>query len=72
MQPISLMVPLLCVTAIKLSRHTGMDCRYPVHKDVKGLRRPWLLGSGNPCRNDVFILNLVAVMLCEGTCSGML
>lgn len=22
------------MTTIKLSRHTGMDCRYPVHRDV--------------------------------------
>jgi hypothetical protein len=33
-------------------RHTGRDCRYPGHMDVKVLRHPWLLDSGNPCRND--------------------
>jgi hypothetical protein len=32
-------------------RHTAMDWRYPEHRDVK-LRHPWLLDSGNPCRND--------------------
>jgi hypothetical protein len=55
------MVPMHCVTAIKLGRHTGIpfgaqgDCRYPVHRDKKDLRHPWLLGSGNPCRNDVSV-----------------
>jgi hypothetical protein len=52
------MVPMLCVTAIKLGRHTGIpseaqgDCRYPVHRDEKDHRLPWLLGSGNPLYLD--------------------
>ena len=37
---------------VEISRHTGMDCRYPEHRDVKLDCPPWLLGSGNPCRND--------------------
>ncbi|MGF1615375.1 MAG: hypothetical protein ACFCVA_16110, partial [Gammaproteobacteria bacterium] len=32
--------------------HTGMDCRYPEHRDVIPGGPPWPLGSGNPCRND--------------------
>ena len=39
-------------------RHTGMDCRYLEHRDVKRLSRPWILGSGIPCRNDG-VLNLL-------------
>jgi hypothetical protein len=31
--------------ALKLTRHIGTDYRYPGHRDVKGLRHPWLLGS---------------------------
>gem|GEM_PF-5855403 len=31
--------------ALKLTRHTGRDRRYPGHMDVKVLRHPWLLGS---------------------------
>ncbi|GEM_PF-1505575 len=45
-------------TAIKLSRHTGMDCRYPEHREVNPVRPPWPLSSGIPCRNDGFFLNL--------------
>jgi len=37
----------------KQRRHTGMDCRYPDHTDVISACHPWLLDSGNPCRNDV-------------------
>ncbi len=54
-------VPLLCVNAIKLNRHTGMDCRYPEHREVNLARPPWPIGSGTPCRNDGFFLNLMAV-----------
>ena len=54
-------VPLLCVNAIKLNRHTGMDCRYPEHREVNLACPPWPLGSGIPCRNDGFFLNLMAV-----------
>ena len=43
-----------------------MDCRYPEHRDVNLARRPWHLGSGIPCRNDEFFLNLMAVTLCVG------
>jgi len=53
-------------TQVLEARHSGRDCRNPVHKDVKlragnyqnqtlAHRRvcpPWLLDSGNPCRND--------------------
>ncbi|MCX7108717.1 MAG: hypothetical protein NTX45_01050, partial [Proteobacteria bacterium] len=49
--------PRRSVTAIKLSRHTGMDCRYPEHREVNLVCPPWHLGSGNPCRNDVVFLN---------------
>jgi hypothetical protein len=38
--------------AVELSRHAGMDCRHPGHRDVIHLGHPWPLGSGNPCRND--------------------
>ena len=38
-------------TAIKLSRHTGRDCRYPEHREVNLACPQWQLGSGNPCRN---------------------
>gem|GEM_PF-6252145 len=34
------------------SRHPGMDCRDPCHKDALKLCHPWLLGPGNPCRGD--------------------
>ncbi|HEY5139569.1 MAG TPA: hypothetical protein VIJ25_09690 [Methylococcales bacterium] len=39
----------------KIVRHTGMDCRYPDHMDVISACHPWLLDSGNPCRNDALI-----------------
>ncbi|GEM_PF-1233206 len=58
-------------TQVLKRRHSGRDCRNPVHRDVK-LRAtnyqnqtlaqqrvcpPWLLDSGNPCRNDgIFVL----------------
>jgi hypothetical protein len=42
--------------AVKLSRHLGMDCRDPEHMDVLKVCHPWLLDSGNPCRNDVLAL----------------
>ena len=54
-------------TAVKLSRHTGMDCRYPEHREVNLARPPWPLGSGIPCRNDGFFLNLMAVKRSVGT-----
>jgi hypothetical protein len=37
---------------VELSRHAGMDCRHPGHRDVIRAGHPWPLGSGNPCRND--------------------
>ncbi|WP_157204916.1 hypothetical protein [Methylomonas methanica] len=40
------------VTTIKLSRHTGRDCRNPDYKDVKSHRHPWPLDPGNPCQGD--------------------
>jgi len=58
--------PSSCFTAIKLSRHTGMDCRYPDHREVNLVCHPWHLCSGNPCRNDVVFLNLMAVTLLLG------
>ena len=61
-----LIVPTLCVTAIKLSRHSGMDRRNPDCRDTNNLCHPWSLGSGDPCRNDEFFLNLMAVTLCVG------
>ena len=48
-------------TAIKLSRHSGMDRRNPDCRDANNLCHPWSLGSGDPCRNDGFFLNLMAV-----------
>ena len=36
----------------KIAGHTGMDGRYPEHRDVIQRRPPWRLGSGHPCRND--------------------
>ena len=55
-----------CYTQVLEARHSGRDCRNPVHREVKlragnyqnqtlAYRRvcpPWLLDSGNPCRND--------------------
>jgi len=35
-------------------RHTGRDCRYPEHREVNLDCPPWLLDSGNPCRNDEY------------------
>ena len=60
-------IPTETVTAIKLSRHTGMDCRYPEHGEVNLARPPWPQGSGIPCRNDGFFLNLMAVTETVGT-----
>ena len=54
-------------TAIKLSRHTGMDCRYPEHREVNLACHPWPLGSDIPCRNDGFFLTLMAVKRGLGT-----
>ena len=52
----------LCrLTAIKLSRHSGMDRRNPDCRDADNLCHPWSLGSGDPCRNDAPFLNLMAV-----------
>ena len=59
------------LTAIKLSRHTGMDCRYPEHREVNLACPPWTLGSGIPCRNDGFFLNLMAVSWSLGTSNKM-
>ncbi len=50
-------IPKFRVIAINLSRHTGMDCRYPGCMDASSPRRPWNLGSGIPCRNDGFFLS---------------
>gem|GEM_PF-1887869 len=55
--------PRYSVTAIKLSRHSGMDRRNPDCRDANNLCHPWSLGSGDPCRNDEFFLNLMAVKL---------
>ena len=46
--------PSSCFTAIKLSRHSGMDRRNPDCRDANNLCHPWSLGSGDPCRNDEF------------------
>jgi len=48
-------------TDIKLSRHSGMDRRNPDCRDANNLCHPWSLDSGDPCRNDEFFLNLMAV-----------
>ena len=53
-------IPTQSVTAIKLSRHTGRDCRYPEHREVNLVRPPWPLGSGIPCRNDGFFLKVIS------------
>ena len=37
---------------VEISRHTGMDRRYPDCKDAPKPDHPWSLGSGGPCRND--------------------
>ena len=37
---------------VELSRHTGMDRRYPDCMDASSPRHPWSLDSGIPCRND--------------------
>jgi ATP-dependent DNA helicase RecG len=41
----------------QLARHAGMECRHPGHRDVRSLRHPWPLDSGNPCRKDDFRLS---------------
>ncbi len=40
-----------------------MDRRNPDCRDANNLCHPWSLGSGDPCRNDEFFLNLMAVTL---------
>ena len=60
-------IPTQSVTAIKLSRHSGMDRRNPDCRDANNLCHPWSLGSGDPCRNDEFFLNLMAVTQSVGT-----
>ena len=52
------------VTAIKLSRHSGRDCRKPDHMDVFISYHPWFLDLGNPCRDDDAFLNLMAATAC--------
>jgi len=49
-------IPTETVTAIKLSRHSGMDRRNPDCRDADNLCHPWSLGSGDPCRNDALFL----------------
>ena len=49
------------LNTVEISRHTGMDCRYPEHRDVNLVCPAWLLGSGNPCRNDEHFLNSTAL-----------
>jgi hypothetical protein len=44
--------------AIRRNRHTGRDCRYLGYRDVVSICHPWLLDSGNPCRNDVVYIML--------------
>jgi len=56
--------PKVCLTAIKLSRHSGMDRRNPDRRDANNLCHPWSLGSGDPCTNDEFFLNLTVVKVC--------
>ncbi len=51
----------MSVNAVKLSRHTGMDRRYPDCMDASSLRHPWNLDSGIPCQNDEEFLNLIAL-----------
>ena len=63
--------PRLTGTAIKLSRHTGRDRRYPDCRDAPKPRHPWSLGSGGPCRNDEFFPDLMAVRLTGGKISGV-
>ena len=46
---------------MKISRHTGMDRRYPDCRDAAKTRYPWSLGSGSPCRNDEDFVNFMAV-----------
>ena len=66
-QVLDFIVPTVSVTAIKLSRHTGRDCRYPEHREVNLARPPWPLGSGIPYWNDGVFLNLMAVTVSVGT-----
>jgi hypothetical protein len=39
---------------------TCAACRNPDHMDVNDSSHPWLLDSGNPCRNDEFLFGLMA------------
>ena len=47
-------------TAIKLSRHSGMDCRNPDCREATDPCHPWSLGSGGPCRNDGCVNSIAA------------
>jgi hypothetical protein len=59
-------MPTQSTKAVNSRRHTGRECRYPDHRDVKDFRHPWLLGSGIPCRNDVSLsLTLLSYVLLE-------
>jgi hypothetical protein len=53
--------PTHCLNAVKLTRHSGRDCRNPEHREVTSLCHPWLLDPGIPCRGDVIRLNLTAL-----------
>jgi hypothetical protein len=44
----------LIIKMIQPHRHSGRDCRNPVHMDVLPVRNPRLLDLGNPCRDDNF------------------
>ncbi len=50
---------------VELSRHTGMDRRYPDCMDASNPHSPWSLGSGAPCRNDGKNLNSSALNLID-------
>ena len=52
--------------SILLSRHSGMDCRNPEHREVNLVCPLWQLGSGDPCRNDEGNLNSTALCQYQG------
>ena len=68
------LLPILQLTAIKLSRHVGMDCRHPDYMDVFNACHPWpwippvLGGMTRVCFNlTAVILQLAIVSTVDGS-----
>jgi hypothetical protein len=48
-------------SVFKLSRHTGRDCRYPVHRDVMMATIPGFWVPAIPAGTTRFFLNLTGI-----------